>query len=147
MPGKPFDVFLSYSHKDEAAAIELASELQGQGVSVWLDRDSVRPGDDWDQKIHESLQQSSNVVMLVSVNSLTSQSTLYEMGMAVQHAREHPDVRILPVLIGGIDNSALPGPLRSLNVIDSSGHRLEAASNEIAQIVSEAKRSQNEGEV
>src|SRR6185436_19732430 len=98
MSDKTFDVFLSYAHKDAAVARTLASELKEQGVSVWLDQDSLRTGDDWDLKIHEHLQQSSNVVMLVSVNSLTSQSTLYEMGVAMQHARQNPDVRIFPVL-------------------------------------------------
>jgi hypothetical protein len=138
---KTFDVFLSYAHQDGAAAKRLASELEEQGVSVWLDQ-AILPGDDWDLKVRETLEQSSNVVMLVSTNSLASQSTLYEMGLAVQHARKNPGVKLLPVLIGDVDDMELPAPLRSFNVIDSTRDReaLEATSHEIVDIVTASKR-------
>jgi hypothetical protein len=43
--GDRFDVFLSYASTDEAWVRRLAEDLKRYGVSVWLDRDEIRPGD------------------------------------------------------------------------------------------------------
>lgn len=66
----------------------------------------------------DSLEQSRNVVMLVSCNSLTSQSSSYEIGLALSHARHPARLNVVPVLLEGVDTAALPGPLRSVQAID-----------------------------
>jgi hypothetical protein len=119
MTKRKFDVFISHAQADSADARRLATELRKAGRSVWLDQD-ILPGDDWENSITNSLEQSSNVVVLVSCNSLTSQWSSYEIGLALGHAKRTPGVNIVPVLLGGVEVAALPPPLRSVEMIDVS---------------------------
>ena len=115
-----FDVFISHASADSGDARRLADELRSTGKSVFLDEQSIVPGQDWEQAITTSLEQSSNVVVLVSCNSLASQSSSYEMGLAVGHARRTPGVNIIPVVLDNEGASAMPAPLRSVQWVDVS---------------------------
>ena len=43
----PFDVFISYSHQDKAAADAACSALESAGVRCWIAPRDVAPGADW----------------------------------------------------------------------------------------------------
>jgi hypothetical protein len=56
-------VFLSHSGADTAAARGFARLLRRNGVDVWLDRDSLQPGDRWMETVEEVIGQSSALVV------------------------------------------------------------------------------------
>lgn len=68
-------VFISYSHKDDAAKDQLVLKLkvlQTAGlVEYWLDRD-LTAGEEWNRGIIEKLEEMDVFVLLVSDHSLTS---------------------------------------------------------------------------
>lgn len=68
-------VFISYSHKDDAAKDQLVLKLkvlQTAGlVEYWLDRD-LTAGEEWNRGITEQLEEMDVFVLLVSDHSLTS---------------------------------------------------------------------------
>jgi len=138
-----FDVFISHAQADSADARRLAVDLRNAGKSVFLDDQDLLPGDDWERTITTSLEQSSNVVMLVSCNSLTSQSTSYEMGLAMGHARRTPGVNIVPVLLEGVSAAALPAPLRSVQSIDLS-KTWEGATEAITRALASTGKGEDE---
>lgn len=54
MPGNS-KVFISYAHEDIEACKSLLSALQGLGVTPWIDRKELRPGDPYLRKIESEL--------------------------------------------------------------------------------------------
>jgi len=51
-------VFLSHSSKDKAFARKLASELQANGVTVWIDEAEIRIGDSLTKKISLAIDEA-----------------------------------------------------------------------------------------
>jgi hypothetical protein len=143
MSERKFDVFISHAQADSLDARRIAEELRSTGKSVFLDEQSLQLGDDWDRSIRTSLEQSSNVVVLISCNSLTSQSSSYEMGLAVGHARRTPGVNIVPVVLDDVAATAVPAPLRSTQWINVS-KTWDGAAEAINRALTSAK---DEGEV
>lgn len=119
MPEHKFDVFISHASADSGDARRLADELRATGKSVSLD-EQLEPGQDWEQALTTSLEQSSNVVVLVSCSSLTSQSSSYEIGLALGHTRRAPGVNIVPVVLDEEGLAGMPAPLRSAQWVDVS---------------------------
>jgi hypothetical protein len=58
-------VFLSHSSADGRAARQLAEVLRRNGFNVWLDEDSLEPGDRWMKSLEEAVEGASAMVVLV----------------------------------------------------------------------------------
>ena len=65
-------VFVSYSREDSEAALQFVTDLQRQGVTVWLDQKSQRGGDDWIEAIQAAIDGCSHFVLLMSPSSIAS---------------------------------------------------------------------------
>ncbi|MFO1430347.1 MAG: toll/interleukin-1 receptor domain-containing protein [Candidatus Competibacteraceae bacterium] len=61
-------VFLCYSHQDREAVNRLVESLQTCGIAIWMDRQNLRGGDDWDRLIPDVIkkQQVDYVVVAQS---------------------------------------------------------------------------------
>ena len=110
-------VFLSYSRKDEAAARQLESDLEGGRVAVWRDAE-LRGGDLWWQKILEQIRACDVFVLALSNNGLTSKPCRAELA----YARDL-DLPVLPVQIGPVDSlrTAAVGELQVIEYRQQSG--------------------------
>ena len=73
-------VFISYSHSDKAFAAAFAERLKRAGVPHFIDVESIDWGEDIPDRIHEALEQSTHLVVLISPGSEQSQWVAYEMG-------------------------------------------------------------------
>jgi hypothetical protein len=66
------EVFLSYASEDLAVVKVLRERLEREaGVRVWLDRDALRGGDQWERTIADVLRSCSVFVPVVSANVKT----------------------------------------------------------------------------
>jgi TIR domain len=65
------DIFISYAREDREKARAIAAVFEGQGWSVWWDR-NIPPGRSFDQVIEEALAAARCVVVLWSKSSATS---------------------------------------------------------------------------
>ena len=54
MPGS--DVFLSYSHNDRPAALNLRAQLERHGLGVFRDDESIRVGDLWLKRLQDAIR-------------------------------------------------------------------------------------------
>jgi hypothetical protein len=63
------NVFLSYSHEDAAAAAMIETELEKRDVSVSRDVSFLRPGQRWEEALHEEVAGTDCFIVLVSANS------------------------------------------------------------------------------
>ncbi len=62
-------VFLSYASEDAPAAQRIAEALRSAGIEVWFDREELRGGDVWDQKIRQQIRDCRLFVPIISAHS------------------------------------------------------------------------------
>jgi len=63
-------IFLSYAREDMGMAKKLYNDLKRYGLEVWLDTESLLPGDRWKDKIQEAIENSSYFIALLSSRSV-----------------------------------------------------------------------------
>ena len=76
-------VFLSYTAADKDFAKQLSSHLSRRGCDVWDPSDQLFTGDNWSLKIGEALKESKAMVVLLSPDSMKSESVRREIEYAI----------------------------------------------------------------
>jgi hypothetical protein len=123
-----FNVFISHSHQDREWTRKLSEALKQRGLSVWLDEDQIRPGEEWGQRILEGLQKSSHIVFLIGPGASLSKSLALELGMAL--AERKP---IIPVVDKDVSSEDIPGPIRRRQYLKKNDP--QAVADEIVEAV------------
>jgi len=98
---KALQVFLSYSHQDEALKDELVKHLSPLKrlnlIDDWHDR-KIGAGDQWDTAIADALQSADIVLLLVSIDFINSRYCYdVEMESALDRERRG-EVVVIPVI-------------------------------------------------
>jgi TIR domain-containing protein len=99
-------VFVSYSHVDEAERVRLdvhLAPLVREGlIDAWCNR-AITPGSDWERDIRQELATADIVILLVTANFVASVFCI-ETELA-EALRRHAEggVRILPVIVKPVD--------------------------------------------
>ncbi len=98
----PIQVFVSYSHKDEAFKDNLNVHLtpyeRTGKIKVWDDRDII-PGQEWDNEIKEKLEKAEIILFLISPDFMASG---YIYDVEIKHAIDKHNAgktNIVPVII------------------------------------------------
>lgn len=65
-------VFLSYNHKDMATATQIKDFLRSKGITVTIDSEAMKSGEDIAEFINKCIRESDVTLSLVSTNSLLS---------------------------------------------------------------------------
>jgi len=63
-------IFLSYAREDMGMAKQLYNDLKRYGLDVWLDTESLLPGDRWKDKIRDAIENSNYFIALLSTRSV-----------------------------------------------------------------------------
>jgi TIR domain len=127
--------FVSYVHEDVDAVDQLVSALQAASIPVWKDTQDLWPGEDWQQKIREAIEDGSLAFIACFSTSSVQKTKTYmnaELNLAVEQIRlmKPGHVWLLPVRL---DDCELPRfdiggnrTLNSLQRIDLFGPMREA---------------------
>ena len=112
-------VFLSYAREDLAAATRVYHDLADAGVSVWMDKVSLLPGERWERSIRNAIRSSRYFLALMSAASTAKRGFIQkELRYALEVLEEYPDeeIYLLPVRL----DECLPthDRLRDLNWTD-----------------------------
>lgn len=91
------DIFISYSRKDSAHALELAERLRTLGINVWIDQRGLEAAALWSTEIVNAVERCEAFILLLSNDSLSSKNVVRELSIASESDR-----RILPVEIEDI---------------------------------------------
>ena len=110
-----FDVFLSYSSKDKAAADAACGMLESAGVRAWIAPRDVRPGVEYGAAIVDAIEQCRVLVLIFSSSANNSGQILREVERAVSKG-----IPIVPVRIEGVL------PTKSMEYFLGTIHWLEA---------------------
>ena len=127
-PGETDSYFLSYSRSDQEFALRLASDLRGQGISLWVDQLDIRPSEHWDRAIERAVNSCRGIVVVLSPRSVASDNVADEISFAIDGGKS-----VLPVMI---ERCNLPLRITRMQVIDATGDYSKA----LEQCVSELRR-------
>ena len=126
--------FVSYVREDIDAVNQLVSVLHAASIPVWKDTENLWPGEDWQQKIREAIENGSLAFIACFSRSSTQKAKSYmnaEMNLAVDQIRlmRPGHIWLLPVRL---DDCELPffdlgggRTLNSLQRIDLFGPKRE----------------------
>ncbi len=119
-------IFLSYAGEDREQAASLNQMLEAEGYEVFFDRTDLRPGEKYNQKIHDEAASSDLMIFLISPDSVAEGSyTLTELKWAKEKWPD-PEGHILPVMIRRTEYKNIPAFIKSvLTVLEPEGN-LEA---------------------
>mmetsp|Transcript_7816 Transcript_7816/g.13189 ORF Transcript_7816/g.13189 Transcript_7816/m.13189 type:complete len:1304 (-) Transcript_7816:609-4520(-) len=101
-------VFLSYCRRNTEYVHLLADELKKRGVELWVDWKDIPPGSNWRDEIQRGIDDSENVVFVLSPDWVNSHECSVELQLAVERHK-----RLIPVLHMPCEN--VPSELASLN--------------------------------
>jgi len=111
-----YDIFISYSRHDTTVVDEFVAILEGEGFSVWIDRDGIESGDAFKRKILRAIKESQVVLFFSSEHSNQSDWTAKEIGVAVKYKKH-----IIPIKLDGSNfNEDIEFDLINLDYIDYS---------------------------
>lgn len=130
-PKSSVTVFISHASEDKQVAREIATQLREHGFITWLDIHSISPGDNLRAAIEKAISQADVVLVLVSRNSASSPWVTDEWSAIREHTWEHPDLKVLPILI---ENAPLPPFLREWQVMRFESTGAEKIAQRVAEI-------------
>ena len=87
------DVMISYSRRDSDFVRQLHSQLEQQGLEVWIDWKNIALSADWWKEISDAIEKANSIVFIISPDSLNSPIC----NPHIDHARA-TNKRIIPIL-------------------------------------------------
>jgi WD40 repeat protein len=102
--------FFSYCREDLEFALRLAKDLKKAGANVWMDKLDIRPGQLWEQKAEEALENCGRLLVILSPASVSSRNVMAEVAFALDEQKE-----VIPVLYR---DCKIPFRLRPLHYVD-----------------------------
>lgn len=115
---KQDSVFISHISDEAPVALELKRQLQqalGGDVSVFVssDYESIRSGEEWYQRIVNSITSSKVVIVLISRESVARPWINFEAGVGIGSKG-----KVFPIAIRGFSIGDLRPPLQALHARD-----------------------------
>lgn len=103
-------IFISHASKDDEFVKELREALEAHQLPVWVDSRNLRGGSKLAPEIHEAIEQARQVIVVLSTNTVNSPWVRKEIAKAleVEQQRKDDGYRVIPLLLPGIEPSALP---------------------------------------
>ena len=121
-----FDVFLSHNSIDKPWVSKLKDDLQRYGLSVWLDRDEIRPGDLFAAALEDGLSSSRAVALVVSPEAMASGWVKEEYYRALSLTKDKTSpLQLIPVILRIAD---VPDFCQSRNWVDFRDEKAYAQS-------------------
>jgi hypothetical protein len=115
-----YDVFLSHSSTDKHTVEKLARRLQDEGISPFLDKWHLVPGEPWQEALEEALDASQTVAVFLGPSGIRPWQN-EEMRSALEERVRDKSRRVIPVLLPGAPDTEtlqLPRFLRRLTWVD-----------------------------
>ena len=110
-----YDVFISYSHPDKAAADAACATLEQAGIRCWIEPRDIVPGMDWGESIVTATTGAKVLVLIFSQHANESPQIKREVERAVAKG--------LPIIPVRIEDTV---PSKALEYFISTPHWLDA---------------------
>lgn len=106
----PSHIFISHASKDDAFVKDLREALESHQLSVWVDSRNLRGGSKLAPEISQAIEQARQTIVVLSPHTINSPWVRKEIqqALAVEQARKDEGYRVIPLLLPGVEPSALP---------------------------------------
>lgn len=101
-----YDVFLSYASDDRLVVEALAGRLRDSGVTPFLDRWHLGPGDPWQEELELALSASCACAVFLGPGGIGPWHN-EEMRLALDKQARDASYRLIPVLLPGVEPKSL----------------------------------------
>jgi len=108
-----YDVFISYSHKDEEFILDLALALKKESTfRTWIDKKDILPSTKWKEEIGAGIVGAHTFIFVISNTSVKSDYCKKEIDYAFTNKK-----RVIPVVREDVKNELVDPRLRELHWI------------------------------
>ena len=117
-PSKQLRIFLLHARRDEEAVYRIYRRLTKEDAYVWLDREKLLPGQDWQYEIRKAIHGSDIVIACLSEQFNQQGGYRHEeLRIAVEKANSLPagEIFLIPARLEPCD---LPDPLHRWQCVD-----------------------------
>jgi DNA-binding Lrp family transcriptional regulator len=93
-------VFISYAREDLAVAKQIYMFLRRNGLTPWLDKLSLLPGQDWELEIQNEIETSDYVIICLSKKSVAKRGYIqkeFRKALSVLETIPEVDIYIVPI--------------------------------------------------
>jgi hypothetical protein len=104
-----YSCFISYSSKDQEFTDRLYADLQNAGVRCWFAPEDLKIGDEFRNKIDESIRLHDKLLLVLSENSVTSPWVRDEVEAAFERERKENRIVLFPIQIDNSINDITTG--------------------------------------
>lgn len=119
----PLKVFLCHAHVDRDAVHTLYTCLKREGVDVWLDKEKLLPGADWEYEIRRAVRETDVVVVCLSKQFNQAGFRQKEVRIALDTAMEKPEgeIFIIPARLEECDSLESLSKWHWVDLFESDG--------------------------
>jgi len=137
-----YDVFISYSFKDQDIADKVINGLANNSLSYWICTEQIRGGGKFYDEISDAITASKVLVFIQTKNSVDSKEIPDEIFQALDEGKQ-----IITFLV---EDSQLHGmmklKLKSKQYVDARNGRLKSKINELANEIKHTLRQENDAD-
>jgi len=111
-------IFLCYARKDEKPVSELYKKLSGAGLKPFMDTKDILPGEDWKQRLMNTIREAPFFLACLSGNSVDKRGVIQEEireALEVWRQKLDSDIYFIPVRL---EDCAVPGALAKFQWVD-----------------------------
>ena len=101
-------IFLSHNHLDKPFVRMLKTDIEASGIRIWLDEVELKVGDSLILRMAEAIDKADYVVAFLSRNSIKSNWVKKELAIATSLGINGNRVKVLPLLLGEIQDQDIP---------------------------------------
>jgi len=125
MSSRPLKVFLCHAHADRDPVRALYARLKREGVDVWLDKEKLLPGADWEYEIRKAVRESDVVVVCLSKQFNQAGFRQKEVRIALDTAMEKPEgeIFIIPARLEECDSLESLQKWHWVDLFESDGYQ------------------------
>src|SRR5262245_33934944 len=102
-------IFISHASKDDDFVKELRTALESHRLPVWVDSRDLRGGAKLAPEIEQAIETARQTIVVLSPNTINSPWVRKEIqqALAVEKRRGNEGYRVIPLLLPGVEPSAL----------------------------------------
>ena len=111
-------IFLSHAGADTGAARQLAEILRRNGLTIWFDKDNLKPGDPWMATLEEAIAQASAMIVYIGSSGIEAWVDREVRFGLLRNTRDRRAFPLIPVLGEGADSVNLPPFIQQQQWVD-----------------------------
>lgn len=107
--------FISYAKEDYEKVLSITSDLNDKGILTWFDKRMLLPGDDWQHRIEQAIEEADYFILFLSsqtIDRVGYKNRELQLALYQQSLRPVGKRFIVPILL---DDCKTPRDLEKLN--------------------------------